>query len=71
MDWLALQNRKPKELVSLLELCLEIGCDAVMQHDFPPVPSPNPAIVDTVAVQQTDLAAYDARYLGSGKEVYV
>lgn len=71
LDWLALQNRKPKELVSLLELCLEIGCDAVMQHDFPPVPSPNPVIVDTVAVQQTDLAAYDARYLGSGREVYV
>lgn len=71
LDWLALQNLKPKELVSLLERCLEIGYDAVMHHDFPSAPLPDPAIVDPVLVQQTDLSAYDARYLGCGREVYV
>ncbi len=56
MDWLALQDLKPKELVALLNLSLEIGYEAVMRREYPSVP---PA----------DLSAYDASYLGTGKDV--
>lgn len=65
-DWLKRRNLKPKELVSLLKLSLEVGYDTVM-NGFVPAATP-PKITDTVQVDDVDLTAYDA-LCGTGKEV--
>ena len=64
LDWLKKQDLKPKELVGLLERSLEIGFDAVMRHEIPAAPAPDPVISDPVSVENVDLSTYDTRFLG-------
>lgn len=66
LNWLKRQDLSPKELVSLLKLSLEVGCDAVMNGFVTPVPSPE--INDVVRVDEVNLTAYDA-LCGAGKGV--
>lgn len=62
LDWLRKQALKPKELVGLLKLSLEIGFDAVMQGHTSVSQAPVSEIQDVVQVATVDLAAYDALY---------
>lgn len=66
LDWLKRQDLKPKELVSLLKLSLEVGYEAVMSGFAPAAPPSE--IIDTVQAPDVDLAAYDA-LCGAGKGV--
>lgn len=66
LDWLRRQDLRPKKLVELLRLSLEIGYDAVMQGHTVETPVATPEIPDLVQV--TALTAYDA-LCGSRKEV--
>ena len=59
LHWLQKQNRKPKELVKLLRLSLEIGFDAVMQGECHNVLAQSGEIQDKVLVAAVDLSAYD------------
>lgn len=58
LNWLKQQDRKPKELVALLEQSLIIGFDAVMRGEVPTAAAP-PEIHDAVQVAAVDLSAYD------------
>ena len=60
LQWLQKQNLKPKELVKLLRLSLEIGVDAVMQRECHNVLAQSGEIQDKVLVAAVDLSAYDA-----------
>ena len=60
LNWLQKQDLKPKELVKLLELSLEIGFDAVMQGQCQNVLALSDEIQDRVFVAAVDLRAYDA-----------
>lgn len=68
LNWLKRQNLKPRELVSLLKLSLEVGYEAVMCGFAPAVPPSQ--INDVIQVNEVDLAAYDA-LCGTGKGVSV
>ena len=59
LDWLQKQGLKPKELVNLLNLSLDIGFDAVMQGQCHNVLAQSEEIQDTVLVTAVDLSAYD------------
>ena len=60
LDWLQKQKLKPKELVKLLRLSLEVGFDAVMQGQCQNILAQPVEIHDTVMVAAVDLSAYDA-----------
>ena len=60
LQWLRKQNLKPKELVKLLRLSLEIGFDGVMQGQCHNVLAQSGEIKDKVLVAAVDLSAYDA-----------
>ena len=60
LQWLQKQKLKPKELVKLLRLSLEIGFDAVMQGQCHNVLTQSGEIQDKVLVAAVDLSAYDA-----------
>ena len=60
LKWLQKQGLKPKELVKLLRLSLEIGFDAVMQGQCHNVLAQSEEIQDKVLVTAVDLSAYDA-----------
>ena len=60
LTWLQKQNLKPKELVKLLRLSLEIGFEAVMQGQCHNVLAHSGEIQDKVLVTAVDLSAYDA-----------
>ena len=60
LQWLQKQKLKPKELVKLLRLSLEIGFDAVMQGQCHNVLAQSGEIQDKVLVAAVDLSAYDA-----------
>ena len=66
LNWLKRKDLKPKELVSLMKLSLEVGYEAVMSGYTPPAPSPK--ITDVVQETAVDLTAYDA-LCGAGKGV--
>lgn len=70
LEWLRRQELRPKELVSLLRLSLEIGYDAVMQGRRKEEAVAGPVIHDPVQVEDVDLAAYDA-LCGPRREVGV
>ena len=70
LAWLRKQDLRPKALVELLRLSLEIGYDAVMQGHTVAVPATAPEIHDVVQVTAVDLTAYDA-LCGPRKEVIV
>ena len=61
LNWLKKQNLRPKELVSILKLSVEIGYEAAMRaHPTVDVKaSPDPIIRDPVQVTDVNLAAYD------------
>ena len=60
LDWLSRQERSPKELVELLRYSMEIGFEAVMRGEAPPVDAPAVDISDPVSVAEPDLTAYDS-----------
>lgn len=62
LTWLQKQALKPKELVNLLRLSLEIGFDAVMRGQRHNVLAQSGEIQDKVLVTAVDLTAYDALY---------
>lgn len=57
LNWLKRKDLKPKELVSLLKLSMEVGYETVMSGYVPPTPPPQ--ITDAVRVATVDLTAYD------------
>ncbi len=59
LDWLRQQDLRPKELVALLKLSLEIGFEAVMHGTTPVKPIPEPVIPDEIQAVTVDLAAYE------------
>ena len=59
LQWLQKRDLKPKELVKLLRLSLEIGFDAVMQGQCHNVLAQSGGIQDKVPVAAVDLSAYD------------
>ena len=59
LQWLQKQNLKPKELVKLLRLSLEIGFDAVMQGQCHNVLAQSGEIQDKIQVADVDLSVYD------------
>ena len=54
------QDLKAKEMVEMLEACLNIGYQAVMQHARTALPASAP--VDPVPVEDVDLSPYDRLY---------
>ena len=70
LNWLRQQDLRPRKLVELLRLSLEIGYDAVMQGRTMKEPAAVPEIPDLVQATTADLTAYDA-LCGPRKEVSV
>lgn len=68
IEWLKRNNFRPKELVALLKLSLEVGYDAVMRDKTQVTTAPEPVIQDMVHVTAVDLTAYDA-LCGQRREV--
>jgi hypothetical protein len=62
LDWLSRQERKPKELVALLERALDVGFDAVMRSEVPQMP-PTATATEEIPVSPVDLSAYDGLYI--------
>lgn len=61
IDWMESQDLKAKEMVEMLEACLNIGYQAVMQHARTALPASAP--VDPVSVENVDLSPYDRLYI--------
>ena len=61
LDWLSRQERKPKELVALLERALEVGFDAVMCSEVTQM-TPTATATEEIPVSPVDLSAYDGLY---------
>lgn len=68
LEWLKRKNFRPKELVALLKLSLEVGYDAAMRDATQVDAAPEPVIQDVVHVTTVDLTAYDA-LCGKRREV--
>jgi len=66
VDWMESQHLTAKQMVEMLERCLEYGYEAVMAGDVPEI-TPAP-MVDPVTVQPVDLSEYDTL---CGKEAAV
>lgn len=62
IDWMEAQHLSAKEMVQMLEACLDIGYQAVMQRT--PVSAPGTAPIDTIGVQSVDLSQYDGLFQG-------
>ena len=60
IDWMEGQQLKAKEMVEMLEACLEIGYQAVMQRER--TPRTEYAPTEAVPVQMVDLGQYDKLY---------
>ena len=60
LNWLTRQELTPRQITELLLRCQEEGCEAVMAHHVPQLPSAE--ITDTVQAQAVDLRQYDSLY---------
>lgn len=60
IDWMEGQQLKAKEMVDMLEACMEIGYQAVMQRES--ISGTENPPKDTVSVRKVDLSLYDKLY---------